>query len=110
MKRHVSYQWRLREVMATRGLFTASDLAPLLAQRGIELSSVQIWRLVTQIPERLSLPVLAALCDILDTTPADLITTQVETAARRTATADSGEVVDMATTIRPKRARITPPG
>ncbi|HCC41205.1 MAG TPA: Cro/Cl family transcriptional regulator, partial [Arthrobacter bacterium] len=24
MKRHVSYQWRLREVMATRGIFTAS--------------------------------------------------------------------------------------
>lgn len=28
MKRQVSYQWRLREVMATRGIFAASDLSP----------------------------------------------------------------------------------
>ncbi|MGW5129511.1 helix-turn-helix domain-containing protein [Streptomyces sp. NPDC004069] len=31
--------------------------------------------MVTQTPERLSLPVLAALCDILDVTPAELIAT-----------------------------------
>jgi hypothetical protein len=46
-KRQVSYQWRLREVMAAAGLFNASDLEPLLAERGITLSSVQVWRLVT---------------------------------------------------------------
>ena len=108
MKRHASYQWRLREVMADRGIFIASDLSPLLAQRGIELSSVQIWRLVTQTPERLSLPVLAALCDIFEVTAADLIATRAETVTpRRTATADA-EVADLAATIRPKRARITP--
>ena len=44
MKRHVAYQWRLREVMATKGIFTASDLSPLLAERGIALSSVQVPR------------------------------------------------------------------
>jgi len=110
MNRRVSYQWRLREVMATRGIFTASELAPLLAQRGIDLSSVQVWRLVTQIPERLSLPVLAALCDILEVTPAELIATRAEAmTGRRTATQAGGaDVVDMATTVRPKRARITP--
>lgn len=108
MKRHVSYQWRLREVMATRGIFTASDLVPLLGERGIALSSVQVWRLVTQTPERLSLPVLAALCDILDTTPAELIATRAETVSRRAAAgAATGEVVDLAATVRPKRARIT---
>ncbi|MFJ2420463.1 hypothetical protein [Streptomyces brevispora] len=42
MKRQASYPWRLREVMATRGIFVASDLSPLLADRGIELSSVQV--------------------------------------------------------------------
>ncbi|MER7694189.1 helix-turn-helix transcriptional regulator [Streptomyces sp. NPDC097610] len=109
MKRQVSYQWRLREVMATRGIFTASDLSPLLAERGIELSSVQVWRLVTQTPERLSLPVLAALCDILNSTPADLIATRAENVApRRTAASGGADVVDLASTIRPKRARITP--
>jgi len=107
MKRHVSYQWRLREVMATRGIFTATDLSPLLSERGIDLSSVQVWRLVTQIPERLSLPVLAALCDALDVTPADLIATRAETATTRRTAAAGAEVTDLAT-IRPKRARITP--
>lgn len=111
MKRQVSYQWRLREVMATHGIFAASDLSPLLAERGIQLSSVQVWRLVTQTPERLSLPVLAALCDILDVTPADLIATRAETvAARRTAASGEADVVDLAATIRPKRARIRPEG
>lgn len=108
MKRQVSYQWRLREVMATRGIFNATDLSPLLRQRGIELSSVQVWRLVTQVPERLSLPVLAALCDILEVTAAELIATRAEAVAPRR-TADGGaEIVDLAATIRPKRARITP--
>ena len=79
-RRQVSYQWRLREVMAAAGLFNASDLEPLLADRGITLSSVQVWRLVTQTPERLSLPVLAALCDIFDVTPAQLIATRAENA------------------------------
>ncbi|MEU9318252.1 helix-turn-helix transcriptional regulator [Streptomyces sp. NPDC048295] len=83
MKLQVSYQWRLREVTATRGIFAASDLSPLLVERGIELSSVQVWRLVTQTPERLSLPVLAALCDILEVTPTDLIATRAENVARR---------------------------
>ncbi|MET8956275.1 helix-turn-helix transcriptional regulator [Streptomyces sp. NPDC004533] len=109
MKRQVSYQWRLREVMAQRGIFAASDLSPLLADRGIELSSVQVWRLVTQTPERLSLPVLAALCDILDVTPAELIATRAENAApRRTAASGGADVVDLTATIRPKRARVRP--
>ena len=73
--RRVGYRWRLREVMATRGLFTTGDLAPLLAERGVELSRVQVWRLVTGTPERLSLQVLAALCDILVATPNELIDT-----------------------------------
>jgi hypothetical protein len=82
-KRQVSYQWRLREVMAAAGLFNASDLEPLLAERGINLSSVQVWRLVTGTPERLSLPVLAALCDIFQVTPAQLIATRAENLAPR---------------------------
>ncbi|UOB15896.1 helix-turn-helix transcriptional regulator [Streptomyces sp. HP-A2021] len=45
-------------------MFTISELAPPLAERGINLSLSQVHRLVTGTPERLSLPVLAALCDI----------------------------------------------
>jgi DNA-binding Xre family transcriptional regulator len=80
MKRHVRYKWRLREIMATRGLFNTADLARLLVARGIERSQVQVWRLVTGTPERLSLPLLAALCDILEVTPAELIVTSAEPA------------------------------
>lgn len=110
MKRHISYQWRLREVMAIHGMFAATDLEPHLHDRNINLSSVQVWRLVTQTPERLSLPVLAALCDIFDCTPADLIATKAENVAPRKAAAAGPNVVDMAATIRPKRARIRPEG
>lgn len=111
MKRQVSYQWRLREVMAEHGMFTATDLARPLAERGIALSSVQVWRLVTQSPERLSLPVLAALCDIFECTPADLIVTRAENAApRRTATGETAGSPDGVVPLRPKRARIDPNG
>jgi hypothetical protein len=108
-KRAVSYQWRLREVMAAHGLFNASDLVPLLAERGITLSAVQVWRLVTQTPERLSLPVLAALCDIFEVTPAQLIATRAENVApaRKAATSGEAGVTDLAA-FRPTRARLRP--
>ncbi|MGI8313235.1 hypothetical protein [Saccharopolyspora hattusasensis] len=41
MKREVSCQWRLREVMAAPGIFTISDLVPLLVDRDINLSVSQ---------------------------------------------------------------------
>ena len=106
--RQVSYQWRLREVMAGAGLFNASDLEPLLAERGITLSSVQVWRLVTQTPERLSLTVLAALCDIFEVTPAQLIATRAENIPARRRAASSGSQAGGAgvTALRPARARL----
>lgn len=113
MRRHVSYRWRLREVMAENAMFTTVELVPLLAERGITLSASQVHRLVTGTPERLSLAVLAALCDIFDVTPADLIPTTAENAAPK-AVAD-GAVADLADSrlrhsgaIRPTRARIRP--
>ena len=107
--RQVSYQWRLREVMAAHGLFNATDLVPLLTERGITLSSVQVWRLVTQVPERLSLPILAALCDILEVTPADLIITRAENAAASRAPAAGAGPADPEA-LRPRRAALKPPG
>ena len=61
----------------------------MLHDRGIDLSASQVHRLVSGTPERLSLQVLSALCDILECTPADLVTTTAENAGvRRTATGD----------------------
>jgi hypothetical protein len=60
-------------------------------------------------PERLSLPVLAALCDILDVTPAELIATRADNVApRKAAVGSTPAVVDLAATARPKRAQIRP--
>ncbi len=73
MIKKMSYKWRLRTLMAQRELFHTTDLVPLLAERGIILSREQVFRLVTQPPQRLSMDVLAALCDILGCSPNDLI-------------------------------------
>lgn len=72
-KRTLGYRWHLRRLMAERDMFATTDLGPLLAERGVVLSSAQVYRLVTGTPERLSLRTLVALCDILGCTPSELI-------------------------------------
>ncbi len=107
MKREVDYQWHLAEVMARHGLHNSTDLVGLLHQRGITLSSSQVYRLVTQRPERASLKVLAALCDIFDCELVDLVTvTACDAAPRKRASGQTSNVVDLNQTIRPKRARV----
>lgn len=98
------FEWRLEELMYARGIRQVTALQRELAQRGIDLSSSQTHRLVTQTPDRLNLDVLAALCEILGCSSADLIA--IRAVDRRKAAA-GGNVVDMAATVRPKRARVT---
>ena len=104
MKRMVGYRWHLRAVMATRGLFVTTELGPLLAERGVVLSREQVYRLVVNTPERLNLTTLAALCDILEVTPSDLIEATVET--RRAAKAAPAGAPAAVSDLRPRRARI----
>ncbi|WP_328401138.1 helix-turn-helix domain-containing protein [Nocardia sp. NBC_00403] len=107
MKRTVGYTWRLREVMAVQRVFTATELVQLLHERGINLSASQVHRLVSGTPERLSLQVLSALCDILACTPADLVVTSAENAGvRRTGTADTTAQPPVVAKLRPRPARI----
>ncbi|MFB9238169.1 helix-turn-helix domain-containing protein [Plantactinospora siamensis] len=77
MIRKMGYQWHLRLRMAEKGMYATTDLVPLLAERGVELSREQVFRLVTQPPQRLTMDTLAALCDILDCQPNDLIEVHV---------------------------------
>ena len=98
------FSWRLEERMHERGIHHTALQRELVAH-GIDLSSSQIHRLVTQTPERLNLEVLAALCEILACSPADLV--EVHAAARQRRAAQGANVVDMATTVRPRRARVT---
>lgn len=110
-KRKVSYRWRLREVMAEHKIYATTELVPLLAERGILLSASQVHRLVTTVPERLSLPVLAALCDIFQATPADLIVTDaVNVGVRKLAAGDRPAPPADIGDLRPVRARIVRPG
>src|SRR5439155_22252878 len=67
----IGYEWRLRVLMAQRGMFKATDLQPRLADHGIELSASQVWRMVTGRPERLNLRLLVVLCEILDCQPGE---------------------------------------
>jgi DNA-binding Xre family transcriptional regulator len=108
MPARLDYQWHLRQVMATRGMFSTTDLLGPLSERGIKLSSSQVYRLVTDRPERLSLKILMALLDILDCDMADLIEpVAVARPARKTRVAGGGQGVG---DLRPRRARITPAG
>lgn len=105
--RRLGFHWHLRRLMAAHDMWKTTDLGPLLRQRGVNLSPAQIYRLVTDQPERLSMRTLIALCDIFDCTPAELIEPYVEAAGRKTSAAGSGDaaVVDLRRELRPKTAR-----
>lgn len=107
-RRRLDFEWNLRQLMAAHQMWKTTQLAPLLAERGVKLSPAQIYRLVTDKPERLSMKTLVALCDIFDCSPNDLITPHVvATTAPKAAASESGsDMVRMPDTFRPERARI----
>jgi hypothetical protein len=109
MARKLDYRWHLRQVMAERGMFATTDLIEPLAARGVRLSSSQVYRLVVERPERLSLKVLMALLDILGCSMSELIepVSAVGTTRRSKAVGGSESGVGE---LRPKRARIAPAG
>jgi DNA-binding Xre family transcriptional regulator len=108
MTAKLDYTWKLREVMATRGLFQTTHLRPRLAERGIGLSDSQVYRLVADKPERLNLKVLMALLDILGCRMDDLIVPAAVPAAKtRNKSAGQGSEPGIGA-FRPRRARIVP--
>lgn len=110
MTKVIGYEWRLRDQMAAAGMFSTTKLIPLLEERGVHLSSSQVYRLVTDKPERLNLTVLVALLDILGCTADDLVV-KVDLGHARTAdevvNGDSASAVIRDRGLRPQRARIT---
>jgi len=106
MARQLDYRWHLRQVMAGRGMFATTDLIGPLAERGIHLSSSQVYRLVVDRPERLSLKVLMALLDVLDCSMEDLIEPVAAAKPARGSKAAGGAEAGVGG-LRPKRARIT---
>jgi DNA-binding Xre family transcriptional regulator len=90
MTRRTTMRWHLRQVMATRDIFRTSDLVPLLAERGVHLTRQYVHRLVTTAPQRINTDLLAALCDILDCQPNDLLEPVVEPTALARAGGEAG--------------------
>ncbi len=106
MSARLDYRWHLRQVMAARGMFATTDLIGPLARRGVQLSPSQVYRLVTDRPERLSLKILMALLDILDCTMADLIEPVAAAGQAARARVAGGRTGAGVGDLRPTRARI----
>jgi DNA-binding Xre family transcriptional regulator len=111
VKRQVDYTWRLAELMAAHGMHNSTELIPRLAERGIQLSRPQVYRVVHQRPERISVQLLAALCDIFGCGVEDLITVTATDVRRKTASAtartqSAQNVVELNKSVRPRRARV----
>jgi len=104
MAARTGYRWHLRRLMAGQDMYATTQLGPLLAERGITLSREQVYRLVTGVPERLNLTVLAALCDILGCQPGDIIEVV------KTPAVSKPDRSAPAQRPRPVRARVDPAG
>lgn len=102
----MTLDWKLRELMAAQGMFQTTDLVEPLKEHGIYLSREQVYRLVVGSPQRINVEVLAALCAILDATPADLLVLRAQVrAVPKTGTDASTGIGD----LRPIRAQVRRP-
>lgn len=104
--KEMNYVWHLRAKMAEQGMYSTTDLQPHLVERGVTLSREQTYRLVSGRPQRLSMTILVALCDILDCTPNDLIEPRIVEAARRRTV---GEAAPQKRPVTAKRTKINRP-
>lgn len=69
----MALQWRLRQVMASRGVWSGAELGRLMEQKaGYKLSAPSISALLTEAPRQVKTQTMDALCTALDCTPSDL--------------------------------------
>ncbi|HET6895009.1 MAG TPA: helix-turn-helix transcriptional regulator [Candidatus Baltobacteraceae bacterium] len=108
MTRKFEAQWHLRKLLALKGIFNTTDLLPLLAERGINISRTQAYRLTAEKPNYVSLDLVVTLCDILDCTAADLIEkVDVRKPVKKVVGDESsGKDPSRARNLKPVRARI----
>jgi DNA-binding Xre family transcriptional regulator len=64
--------WRLRELMAAKGLFSAVQLQQALGEQGVKIGPSQAHELMTRAPRQPRMEVLFALCQILECVLGDL--------------------------------------
>ena len=109
----ISYDWRLREIMAAAGMFSTTKLVPLLAERGVHLSTSQVYRLASERPERMNMQALIALLDIFGCSFEELAPRVILGPAVATGTAGPEHTDDLGrhlreSGLRPRRAQIVP--
>jgi putative transcriptional regulator len=69
----MALKWRLRQVMAERGIWSGAELGRLMEQKaGYKLSAPSISALLTEEPRQVKAQTMDALCTALDCTPSDL--------------------------------------
>jgi putative transcriptional regulator len=66
-------QWNLRLAAAQRGIWRSSDLRPLLAEAGLEISAGKMSHLWSGRPISVRLDDLDVICGVLGCEPADLL-------------------------------------
>ncbi len=69
----MSFQWKLKEKMASKGIWRCTDFTKLLNQYGINISVSMVTRIVEKAPERINTQVLDAICDLLECTPGEIL-------------------------------------
>lgn len=74
----MTFRWRLRVMMAERGIRTVTELRRRLESLGVEISTQQLNRIVTDLPQRLNTDLFAALLTVLKCTPNDLFAVESE--------------------------------
>lgn len=88
----VQLRWRLRQVMASREVWTGKDLRELLAQRAnFTLSAPSVYALINNEPTQVKTQTLQALCTALRCTPNELYGV---TAPREVSLANEPEAAD----------------
>jgi hypothetical protein len=65
-------QWRLRELLAAKGLFSAVQLQQALGEQGVKIGPSQAHELLTRAPRQPRMEVLFGLCQILECALGDL--------------------------------------
>ena len=72
-RQYVQIRWQLRKVMASRDVWSATDLRELLIKRaGYELSHQAVSALIRNQPIQMKTETLQALCTALRSTPDEL--------------------------------------
>lgn len=98
-------KWNLRLAAANRGIWTASELQRMLADRGMVISAGKMSGLWSGQPASVKLADLDVLCAVLNATPDELLLPEPHAVVTGTANTESGQA---ATAVRAGASSVRP--